>query len=808
MLAPTCVCLVAAQGDTPDPLEIFASEVLSIYTEATSILASAVSKVSEAIASTSSSYVDASSTYSSWQPPSTPGISLAVPEASPDTATSSRPSSPSFSLSSITSEVSSLQHSQPSSSTSSQSFSTSVVSPLILPSSSPKTSSVLGAAAQTSTSDPSMSRADSHSSKLAIILGCVLGALALGMTILTILLCRQRRHHGQSPRHRALSPGDDEVESWRLNQPSVLAGSTDSSRHMASVPGAAPLMSDHPAFRNSAEHENPFVPVVPPPRRTAPNSRAGLTDGTVPGDDPFLMEKETGVPTSPRRSRASNGDARKPTTLAAALAVAAARDDLLHRQKNVQATVAELGEKDTVEAEPQYSISRKPVPVNHVNNSEPWPYSPVSPIDPNEEMGALVNIPATRERGEHRRSSSRDAARANAAFDNAYTQPDAGHAHELEHDVCKSPAIPPAGSAVGAAAGAGLTLYSNHPFSGTSGGRSPRRSQSPQRQSPIIPHAGSFDPSSSLNDSDNRRSYSKSPTSKTRRHTASPTPSPISKRVDTPQQAAVSPQPRPLPQSATPTPPPVARSTRRNSAAPALGTGAAVLNVNRPAVPSPLSSEVRRDRSHSPPRIWGGKAERPNSHSSFPSTVNHNNTTSGMAYRKPRRPSAGPRAGSHYSYGYTQPQSYDSIPSSHYEPSYPGDLIGVPVENKRDVYIDIPVFDGTQSSLGKTLVGDSRYPHMGAPQRKSYSSDNLAVTDLEPSRDDDYDYDSTYRLCSGMPAGWPREKPAGGGGGYGYMRDSGIGGLSGGRRRLRASDFARETSPTGYQGHQGVGEAL
>jgi hypothetical protein len=49
---------------------------------------------------------------------------------------------------------------------------------------------------------------------------------------------------------------------------------------------AAPDMAEHPAFRDS--HENPFVPVPPPPRRTAPNSRVGLTDSAVPGQEPFI----------------------------------------------------------------------------------------------------------------------------------------------------------------------------------------------------------------------------------------------------------------------------------------------------------------------------------------------------------------------------------------------------------------------------------------------------------------------------------------------------------------------------------------
>lgn len=49
--------------------------------------------------------------------------------------------------------------------------------------------------------------------------------------------------------------------------------------------GTAPNLESHPAHR----HENPFVPVPPSPRRTAPNSRSGLTDGTVPGDDPYII---------------------------------------------------------------------------------------------------------------------------------------------------------------------------------------------------------------------------------------------------------------------------------------------------------------------------------------------------------------------------------------------------------------------------------------------------------------------------------------------------------------------------------------
>ena len=48
--------------------------------------------------------------------------------------------------------------------------------------------------------------------------------------------------------------------------------------------GHTPNLDHHPAYR----HENPFVPVPPSPRRTAPNSRSGLTDGTIAGGKPYI----------------------------------------------------------------------------------------------------------------------------------------------------------------------------------------------------------------------------------------------------------------------------------------------------------------------------------------------------------------------------------------------------------------------------------------------------------------------------------------------------------------------------------------
>ena len=96
---------------------------------------------------------------------------------------------------------------------------------------------------------------------------------------------------------------DDEIDSWRQNQhstPEMVESRTD--HHGTAAPliagaAVAPALADHPAYRNQNQ-ENPFVPTPPPARRTAPNSRAGLTDGVVPGEEPYLTDTKTGRPIS------------------------------------------------------------------------------------------------------------------------------------------------------------------------------------------------------------------------------------------------------------------------------------------------------------------------------------------------------------------------------------------------------------------------------------------------------------------------------------------------------------------------------
>ena len=155
-------------------------------------------------------------------------------------------------------------------------------------------SASLAGAAATSSAASSSATSGSHHNTLAIALGSVLGALALGLLLLVfILICCHHRRKTRS--QQAVLLADEDIDSWRGNsghglpQTGLLGTHATSGIDHSMAAAAAPDMAQHPAFRNS--HENPFVPVPPPPRRTAPNSRVGLTDGMVPGQEPFTSGK-------------------------------------------------------------------------------------------------------------------------------------------------------------------------------------------------------------------------------------------------------------------------------------------------------------------------------------------------------------------------------------------------------------------------------------------------------------------------------------------------------------------------------------
>lgn len=140
---------------------------------------------------------------------------------------------------------------------------------------------------------------DSHRTLIIAVVCGVIGALLLGLIfgLCCCWLLRRRRRHDQ--KNRAITPiTDDEVNSWKNGQvrnpgrtyiPSQYGRLPDMEEQPMVAPavvprGHTPNLDQHPAYR----HENPFVPVPPSPRRTAPNSRSGLTDGTIPGDEPYV----------------------------------------------------------------------------------------------------------------------------------------------------------------------------------------------------------------------------------------------------------------------------------------------------------------------------------------------------------------------------------------------------------------------------------------------------------------------------------------------------------------------------------------
>lgn len=190
---------------------------------------------------------------------------------------------------------------------SSSSLSTSSPSPTAASSSPPSATQ----ASTTSSPSPTAAAAARHGSNhktLTIAIVCaVVGAILLALILLGICCCLMRRRRKQR-KNRAVTPlADDEINSWRTEKPQNPGrtyipsqyGRIPSNEHermpgyerepmippmAAGGRGAAPATETHPAYHP----ENPFVPIPPSPRRSAPNSRNGLTDGTVPGDPAYV----------------------------------------------------------------------------------------------------------------------------------------------------------------------------------------------------------------------------------------------------------------------------------------------------------------------------------------------------------------------------------------------------------------------------------------------------------------------------------------------------------------------------------------
>lgn len=146
----------------------------------------------------------------------------------------------------------------------------------------------------TSTSTMSTSKSMSiHQRNLIIILSSVLGGVGIILVALAVCLCR-RRNKGRAPfNRRGVTPiEDEEIESWRESKQNPAAGS-----HSPHTPRG--LSIDSIALKHSPtgpwtwntlpiQHSPPAMTYQPDFLARAPNSRIGLTDDAIPGDQPFI----------------------------------------------------------------------------------------------------------------------------------------------------------------------------------------------------------------------------------------------------------------------------------------------------------------------------------------------------------------------------------------------------------------------------------------------------------------------------------------------------------------------------------------
>jgi hypothetical protein len=489
-------------------------------------------------------------------------------------------------------------------------------------------------------------------------------------------------------------------------------------------------MADHNAHRNHHGHVNPFVPIPPTPRRSAPNSRTGLTDGAVPGDDPYLMEKGTGRPlsTAGTRSRSSSGHGRALALGAGGAALGAAAMHH-HNKKNHS-----LDEKAAVENTP--FISRKPVPTKTAGGapSSDWPYHPPPPVGA---AGAISGSP--RQSMESARSRpSRDAARANAAFDNEYA-----HTPETSDDSDHHKGATATALGVGALGGAALAHHHN-----SNKADAARNSVSPQSAALVA--------SSQQHDSDISNATSNT-SSSGGRYYAAPA-----------RQASMDGTLHELPSNIPPTPP--ARE-RRDSL---LGAAAPVAAVGSYFSPAATAQEQRRhsasssraashsrsrSRSNSRPRTF---PEHPDDYATHyprsPHTQQHQYPPMHpdipvVSSRSPRRRSLAAQEYGEYSPYSTPPQAFPPAATTPFQASPPS-----------------PPYES------KAIVGDNGYPHHGVPRRKSGGEYDYArngslgpqaaplpfAADNVPARSESISSSGadSWRLSHGMPGGWQRTESA------------------------------------------------
>ena len=188
----------------------------------------------------------------------------------------------------------------------------------LAPTSSPTSSQSSPSPAATTSSAPSAKHTGiNHTTLIVAIVCAVVAALLLALLVGLCCWCLARRRRRR--RNRVHTPIEDEVKSWRTNEPRnpgrqytppTKNGGVNNIEQQPMIPATAevPDMRQHPALRqdNNVNAENPFVPTPPGPRRQAPNSRAGLTDGMIPGADPYIMPEAQKLRKSSSRSRSNS----------------------------------------------------------------------------------------------------------------------------------------------------------------------------------------------------------------------------------------------------------------------------------------------------------------------------------------------------------------------------------------------------------------------------------------------------------------------------------------------------------------------
>ena len=95
-----------------------------------------------------------------------------------------------------------------------------------------------------------------------------------------------------------MTPEDEEVDTWRgadqTTQP-MMADIPRTGQYSYAISGS-PNITQHPAYRGmEIGSSNPFVPVLPAPRRSAPNAKPGLTTDSLRGQDAYTTKATNGI---------------------------------------------------------------------------------------------------------------------------------------------------------------------------------------------------------------------------------------------------------------------------------------------------------------------------------------------------------------------------------------------------------------------------------------------------------------------------------------------------------------------------------